>query len=253
MRRRSGVGIVIGIESRWLLTNRWRKIAIALSVPSQKNSKLPRPRTIPSTNLIDYDRQHAPFQPFRAAQGGPLLSRLRHVFLHHRRPLRARGHGHDLGPWNDADLSAGAAVFLVHPGVAGFGGVDHRHAGRRAASIAGRAPPSATSGDFSPDGGTGPRRFCWAGLCRAVHRLPGLLLSEDDMVATLPHLGSVDRRADMDQRAGHPDGGAGRDRAGDFHFYTGDDHDRPRAPPLAPQSIYALGGCRIRRRSKCSA
>jgi len=94
--------------------------------------------------------------------------------------------------------------------------------------------------DFLPAGGTGPHRFCWAGVCRFVHRLSRLLLSEDDVVATLPRLRCADRPADLDQRARHSDGRPGRGRAGDFYFCAGDDHDRHRAAPLASQSIYAV-------------
>src|ERR1700735_1328124 len=80
-------------------------------------------------DFIAYSRQSAGLKALlRAGQGGPVLSRLPNVFLHHGRALRSRRHDHDLRPGGDADLSVGAAVFLVHSGVVGLGGADYRHA-----------------------------------------------------------------------------------------------------------------------------
>ena len=160
-------------------------------------------------------------QILHAAQGEPVLSRLRDVLLHHGRPFRTRRHGHYLGAGDDAALPSDPAVFLVHPGIAGVGGADHRHARRR------RLLPLDSRGLRRLLGIS--RRmvelvcvvFAGRGVCRAVHRLPGVLLPQDDVVGALPHLGGADRRADLGQRARYSDGGAGRDRARDFHFRAG--------------------------------
>ena len=81
----------------------------------------------------------------------------------------------------------------------------------------------------------------WRRLRRAVHGLSEVPLPEYDVVATLPRLGCADRSAHVDQCPRHSDGGASRDGLGDFHFHPGDDDDHPRSPPLAPQSVHALG------------
>src|ERR1700736_5333933 len=157
------------------------------------------------------------------AQGWTLLSRLRDVFLHDGRALRSGGHGHDLWARDDTAISAGASVFLVYSGIAGFGGTDSGNAGGR------RLLPLDTRG-LRRLLGISCRlvelvRVVFAGrrIRRSVHGLSGLLLSqlEDDVVGALPRLGDADRRPDVGQRTRYSDGGTGRDCAGDFYFSAG--------------------------------
>src|SRR5271157_2515929 len=68
-------------------------------------------------------------QILHAAQGGPVLPRLRNVLLYDGRALRTRRHGHDFGAGDDARLSVGAAVVLVHSRLVGVGRADPGHAG----------------------------------------------------------------------------------------------------------------------------
>src|SRR5262249_3727556 len=151
-------------------------------------------------------------------------------------PLRSRRYGYHVGAGDYAGLPAGTAIFLVYSGLAGLGGTDNGHAcgGRFLSLDAGRVRRLLGI----------PGRLVelvgvvssWRSVRGALHRLPGLLHPQNDLVGTLPDIRGDHHAAGVGQRKRDPDGWSGGYRTGDLHLYSCDGDDCARTDPLAFQS-----------------
>ena len=145
------------------------------------------------------------------------------------------------GPGHDSDLPAGDSILLVHPGLAGFGRADHRHAGRRRLLSLGARRLRRLLGisrrlvELVRVIPAGQR------LRGAVRRLPGLLFSRTHGMEALHRFSRHRRGHHLHQRARHSDGGKIRHRARAFHSAAGAGAGGHRTGQVASQSVCSGG------------